>query len=91
MIGVARGLAHMHSLKKPLTHGGIRTFSILLDQNMNAKLAYFGLRIGPGMRELFNTQDASTSDMDTVRYLDEGKLSVKSDIFSFGIELNEAK
>ncbi|CAH1449402.1 unnamed protein product [Lactuca virosa] len=109
MIGVARGLAYMHSSKEQVIHGGIKTFNILLDENFSAKLGYFGLpEFHPKSMELddeiSNTtrdqgyqhndkkEDATTSDMDIRRYIDrttQGKLTLKSDIYSLGVVLFE--
>lgn len=41
MIGVARGLAYLHSSKEQVIHGGIKTFNILLDKVVPVKLHNF--------------------------------------------------
>ncbi|KAL4564312.1 hypothetical protein LXL04_028372 [Taraxacum kok-saghyz] len=94
MIEVACGLAYMHSLEQVI-HGGIKTFNILLDQNFNAKLGYFGLaKFRPRTHELDDMENTTTSDMDSVHYLDSkdqwtGELTVKSDMYGFGVVLSE--
>ncbi|KAL7592829.1 hypothetical protein Lser_V15G33427 [Lactuca serriola] len=95
MIGVARGLAYMHSSKEQVIHGCIKTFNILLDQNFNVKLGYFGLaKFHPKIDELDEMKDATRSNMDMGRFFDRGdqltgELTVKSDTYSFGVVLFE--
>ncbi|XP_071740557.1 probable serine/threonine-protein kinase PBL11 [Rutidosis leptorrhynchoides] len=43
MIGVARGLAYLHSSKDSVICGGVQSSHILLDQDLNAKLIDFGM------------------------------------------------
>lgn len=40
MIGVARGLAYMHSSPEQVIHGGIKTFNIFLDQVLLSYLCF---------------------------------------------------
>ncbi|CAH1448715.1 unnamed protein product [Lactuca virosa] len=48
MIGVAHGLAYMHSSKDQVIHRDVKTSNVLLDQDFNAKLGGFGMaRFGP--------------------------------------------
>lgn len=43
-LGVARGLAYLHSeCQKCITHGNLKLENVLLDENMNPKLTDFGL------------------------------------------------
>lgn len=43
-LGVARGLAYLHSeCRKCITHGNLKLGNVLLDENMNPKLTDFGL------------------------------------------------
>ncbi|CAH1449403.1 unnamed protein product [Lactuca virosa] len=73
MIGVARGLAYMHSSKEQVIHGCIKTFNILLDQNINVKLRCFGLaKFHPNIDELDEMKEATRSNMDIGRFLDRG-------------------
>lgn len=84
----ARALAYLHNDANPgVIHGDIRPTSILVDENLTAKVTNLGLaKILPGEP---NDGDShvSTEVSGTLGYLDTGKLSVKSDVFSLGIVL----
>ncbi|KAL4559534.1 hypothetical protein LXL04_031675 [Taraxacum kok-saghyz] len=91
MIGVARGIAYLHSLENQVIHRDIKTSNILLDQDFGAKLGGFeSARFGPEMGETH----VSTWILGSFGYLDPvyvktGHLSAKSDIYSFGVVLLE--
>ncbi|CAI9293692.1 unnamed protein product [Lactuca saligna] len=95
MIGVAHGLDYLHSSKEQVVHGGIKTYNILLDQKFNAKLGYFGsAKLHYKFHELDDMEDATRSDMNIIGDLQArdqhtGDLTVKGDIYSFGVVLFE--
>ncbi|CAH8280256.1 unnamed protein product [Arabidopsis lyrata] len=88
----ALGLEYLHiGCKPPMVHRDVKTANILLDENLKAKLADFGLsRSFQGECE---SQDA-TAIAGTPGYLDPeyyrtNRLAEKSDVYSFGIVLLE--
>ncbi|XP_027347861.1 serine/threonine-protein kinase PCRK1 isoform X2 [Abrus precatorius] len=88
----ARGLAYLHEeMDFQLIFRDFKTSNILLDENFNAKLSDFGLaRQGPS--EGFGY--VSTSVVGTIgyaapEYVQTGKLTAKSDVWSFGVVLYE--
>ncbi|XP_076909601.1 putative receptor-like protein kinase At5g59700 [Bidens hawaiensis] len=42
-LGIARGLNHIHIEMDPQPHGDIRSANVMLDNNLEAKVAYFGI------------------------------------------------
>ncbi|XP_039122912.1 proline-rich receptor-like protein kinase PERK13 [Dioscorea cayenensis subsp. rotundata] len=91
-IGSARGLSYLHEDCHPrIIHRDIKSANILLDESFEAQVADFGLA-------RFANDDShthvSTRVMGTFGYLapeyaTSGKLTDKSDVFSFGVVLLE--
>ncbi|KAI9165896.1 hypothetical protein LWI28_022512 [Acer negundo] len=90
-IGAARGLAFLHTLEKKVICRDFNTYSILLDENYNAKLSNVSLaKLGPSSEEA----PVSTAIVGTIGYIapeciTTGDLYVKSDVYSFGVVLLE--
>ncbi|KAG4975767.1 hypothetical protein AAZX31_13G018200 [Glycine max] len=91
ILGVARGLAYLHyEIKPPIYHRDIKATNILLDSEMNAKLADFGLaKQGSEDQSHLTTKVAGTYGYVAPEYALYGKLTEKSDVYSFGIVILE--
>ncbi|XP_071937672.1 proline-rich receptor-like protein kinase PERK8 isoform X1 [Coffea arabica] len=91
--GAARGIAYLHEDCNPrIIHRDIKSANILLDDNFEARVADFGL--AKLAMELDACTHVSTRVMGTFGYMapeyaTTGKLTEKSDVFSFGVVLLE--
>ena len=93
--GTGEGLQHLHSAShtKPLVHRDIKTANILLDKNNVPKVGDFGLvRLGGGGEMRASTVLTQTV-VGTSAYMApeavRGEVTVKLDVFSFGVVLLE--
>ncbi|XP_040377563.1 proline-rich receptor-like protein kinase PERK4 [Oryza brachyantha] len=90
-LGSAKGLAYLHEDCQPrIIHRDIKSANILLDDNFEAMVADFGL----AKLTSDNSTHVSTRVMGTFGYLapeyaSSGKLTEKSDVFSYGVMLLE--
>ncbi|AET01539.2 putative transferase, protein kinase RLK-Pelle-LRR-I-1 family [Medicago truncatula] len=91
-VDAAHGLDYLHNgCKPPIMHRDLKPSNILLDENLHAKIADFGLS-----RAFGNDDDShvSTRPAGTIGYADPeyqrtGNTNKKNDIYSFGIILFE--
>ncbi|KAG8057551.1 hypothetical protein GUJ93_ZPchr0002g26103 [Zizania palustris] len=92
ILGAAEGLAYLHEgLEVQVIYRDFKASNILLDKDFRAKLSDFGLaREGPtGENTHVSTAVVGTHGYAAPDYIETGHLSVKSDVWSFGVVLYE--
>ncbi|XP_012569100.1 serine/threonine-protein kinase PBL27-like isoform X4 [Cicer arietinum] len=90
--GAARGLNYLHHEAKPsVIYRDLKTSNILLDEEYYPKLSDFGLaKFGPtGDQSYVATRVMGTHGYCAPEYATTGKLTMRSDIYSFGVVLLE--
>ncbi|KAJ7966976.1 Protein kinase [Quillaja saponaria] len=91
-VGAARGLEYLHcKANPPVIYRDLKSANILLDGDFNPKLSDFGLaKLGPvGDNTHVSTRVMGTYGYCAPEYAMSGKLTLKSDIYSFGVVLLE--
>ncbi|CAA0841878.1 Probable receptor-like protein kinase [Striga hermonthica] len=92
ILGAAQGMAYLHEGSEvQVIYRDFKSSNVLLDTDFNPKLSDFGLaREGPtGDRTHVSTAPVGTRGYAAPEYVETGRLTVKSDIYSFGVVLYE--
>eukprot|EP00257_Ricinus_communis_P025873 XP_025013287.1 probable serine/threonine-protein kinase PBL9 [Ricinus communis] len=87
----ARGLAYLHTRRKPVMHRDLKASNVLLGTDFSAKLSDFGLaKSGPqGEESHVTTRVLGTRGYFAPEYVATGRLTLKADVFRFGVVLLE--
>ncbi|KAL7609399.1 serine/threonine receptor-like kinase NFP [Lactuca sativa] len=87
-VDVANGLQYIHEHTRPrVVHKDVKSNNILLDTNMRAKIANFGL--AKSGCNAITMHIVGTQGYIAPEYLSDGIVSTKMDVFSFGVVLLE--
>ncbi|GLJ16827.1 hypothetical protein SUGI_0289930 [Cryptomeria japonica] len=90
-IGAARGIAYLHEDCHPrIIHRDIKSANILLDDRFEAQVSDFGLaKLALDAHTHVTTRVMGTFGYMAPEYASSGKLTQRSDVFSFGVVLLE--
>ncbi|XP_009602876.1 cysteine-rich receptor-like protein kinase 42 [Nicotiana tomentosiformis] len=87
IVGTASGLAFLHGGSEiRIIHRDIKSSNVLLDENLEAKIADFGLaRCFAADKTHLSTGIAGTLGYMAPEYLVKGQLTEKADVYSYGV------
>ncbi|XP_062181308.1 probable serine/threonine-protein kinase PBL7 [Phragmites australis] len=90
--GTAKGLEYLHEkANPPVIYRDLKSPNILIDEEYSPKLSDFGLaKLGPvGEKTHISTRVMGTYGYCAPEYIRTGQLTVKTDVYSFGVFLLE--
>jgi mitogen-activated protein kinase kinase kinase 9 len=83
---IAFGVNYLHSFKPPILHRDLKSMNVLLDRNLQVKLADFG---NTKYLDIQMTKQKGTFQWMAPEVIKGNVYTEKSDVFSFGIIMNE--
>ena len=83
---IAYGMNYLHGFKPPILHLDLKSMNVLLDRNVSVKLADFG---NTRSLQLQMTKQKGTFQWMAPEVIRGNTYSESSDVFSFGIIMNE--
>ena len=83
---IAYGMTYLHGFKPPILHRDLKSMNVLLDRNLNVKLADFG---NTRTFQLQMTKQKGTFQWMAPEVIKGNTYTESSDVFSFGIIMNE--
>ncbi|GBG91682.1 hypothetical protein CBR_g53496 [Chara braunii] len=95
LVGIAKGLSHLHhDLDPPVIHGGLKSSSVLLSEDLTPKIADVGLMMmlhgGRGSNGLLTKAvDAKNMGYMDPALIQKPSLTMTSDVFAYGVLLLE--
>ncbi|XP_054797342.1 cysteine-rich receptor-like protein kinase 2 isoform X2 [Prosopis cineraria] len=91
ILGIARGLTYLHEeFHVRIIHRDVKTYNILLDDDLQPKIADFGLaKLLPNDISHLSTKIVGTLGYTAPEYAIYGHLSEKADIYSYGVVILE--
>lgn len=89
--GTAKGLDFLHNANPPVIYRDLKASNILIGEGFHPKLSDFGLaKFGPiGDNSHVSTRVMGTYGYCAPEYASTGRLTLKTDIYSFGVLLLE--
>ncbi|XP_077211965.1 receptor-like cytoplasmic kinase 176 [Tasmannia lanceolata] len=90
-LGIAKGLAFLHSQRPQVIFRDCKSSNVLLDSDYTAKISDFGMAMdGPtGDRSHVMTNRFGTFGYGAPEFFSTGQLTARSDVYSFGVILME--